>query len=79
MQFRYAITIWYFDQDEKNEALARRRRELADAIRTSPDKTKSPESDISNNRVPDRSLFKRTLSMGDALTASFFQISFQLF
>lgn len=22
---RYAITIWYFDHDEKNEALARRR------------------------------------------------------
>lgn len=42
--FRYAITIWYFDQNEKNEALERRRKEAAassDAC-PSPVKTKPP-------------------------------------
>lgn len=41
---RYAITIWYFDQNEKNEALERRRKEAAassDAC-PSPVKNKPP-------------------------------------
>lgn len=42
--FRYAITIWYFDQNEKNEALERRKKEMCGANDScpSPVKTRTP-------------------------------------
>ena len=39
--FRYAITIWYFDQNEKNEALERRRKEAAAAADACPSPVKA--------------------------------------
>lgn len=41
--FRYAITIWYFDQNEKNEAIERRKKEMNNSDSCSnPIKNRNP-------------------------------------